>query len=324
MTKESEKFQKGLLIIYVTILVLGLIFLSVNLDVVSVIHSRMGMLWVITYETYSSIETSLFYFLVVCTLVNIFLLLIKKVKVNTSLIIALISIFALIIILLFILNPHSIILFPIGAPPTRLDYINIGGYIGISLYGVFILINFIYLILEGKFSRYTLFLLIIIGVLFLSDFIHELGHATFVLLSGGEITEFYPFPVLLGGEFAAGYVGFQNVPSNLVPLVLLGGEIFQWIVLSSITLILWRFKPKGKLRIFLILLLLIAWLDFPLYTINNAMGIPHWFLIGGIEGDIITFCANTGFPLYIMIILASIQLILGIILIWKLKIIQSS
>ena len=64
---------------------------------------------------------------------------------------------------------------------------------------------------------------------------------------------------------------------------------------------------------------MITWLDFPLYTINNSMGIPHWFLIGGIEGDIIAFCANTSFPLFIMIIFACIQLACGIILAWKWK-----
>jgi len=316
---ERERYKKLFLIIYILILVLSLIFLFLNLDTISVIHAGTDMLPVLVYETYSSLELSLFYILILITLFNIFLIWSKKLEPYSLQIISLTSIIAIIVILLFLLNPHSIILFPAGYPPTALDYLNIGALATISLFGAFTLVTFTYLYTEGKLLKYFIFAAIILGGLLVSEFIHEGGHAIFGLISGGTITEFYPFPVLLGREFTAGYVGFDNVPSQLIPLVLMGGEIFQWITIAIIGLILWRIKPTGKTRLFLLLLLLIAWLDFPLYVINNSIGIPHWFLIGSTQGDIILFCNKTGFPLYIMIIFACIQLVLGIFIILKIK-----
>ena len=58
---------------------------------------------------------------------------------------------------------------------------------------------------------------------------------------------------------------------------------------------------------------IIAILDFPLYTINNSINLPHWFLIGSTQGDIIIFTRLTGIPLWIMIIIAIMQLILGLL-----------
>ena len=115
--------------------------------------------------------------------------------------------------------------------------------------------------------------------------------------------------MLLGGEFTAGYVGFSNVPTNLIPLVILGGEIFQWISIGVILMFLY-FKPKYRRNIFIITLLVIAFLDFPLYVINNLIGLPHWFFLGSTKGDLMIFSTLTGFPLWVLFILAIVQILL--------------
>jgi len=162
---------------------------------------------------------------------------------------------------------------------------------------------------------------IIVGVLLISEFIHESGHAFFVIISGGNITAFYPFPVIIGGSFTAGFVGYTNVPMILEPLVLMGGEIFQWITILIIFTYLY-FKPKYQKSLFIRVLLLIALLDFPLYTINNSIGLPHWFLIGSSDGDVMRFSRLTGFPLWILIIFSCVQLTFTYLAFSKLKNIQ--
>jgi len=53
---ERERLPKALLIIFIMILVFALVFLFLNLDIISEIHSRIVMLWVITYTTYSFLK----------------------------------------------------------------------------------------------------------------------------------------------------------------------------------------------------------------------------------------------------------------------------
>ena len=159
---------------------------------------------------------------------------------------------------------------------------------------------------------------VIVGTLVLSEFIHETGHAFFVLISGGTITAFVPFPFIIGGQFTAGFVGYTNVSSNLEPLVLMGGEIFQWIAILFI-LARFYFNPKYRKNLFLLVLLLVALLDFPLYTINNSIGLPHWFLIGSTNGDVMRFSLLTGFPLWILIILSCVQLSITFLIFYRLK-----
>jgi uncharacterized membrane protein YdcZ (DUF606 family) len=114
----------------------------------------------------------------------------------------------------------------------------------------------------------------------------------------------------------AGYVAWRYVPSELIPLVMMGGEIFQWISIPIMLAII-KFKRWNKwITLFLVLTVIVAWLDFPLYSINNTFGIPHWFLIGGSSGDIIKFTNITGFPLLIMNLFALLQLSIGIIIIY--------
>jgi hypothetical protein len=65
-------------------------------------------------------------------------------------------------------------------------------------------------------------------------------------------------------------------------------------------------------------LLFIGLLDFPLYAINNSFGLPHWFLVGSSQGDIILFSALTGFPMWAFIIIACGQLGIMVLIIYKL------
>jgi hypothetical protein len=173
-----------------------------------------------------------------------------------------------------------------------------------------------------KLLKYMKLSVVIVGVLLLSEFIHETGHAFFVIVSGGNITAFFPFPIVIGGSFTAGFVGYTNVPFFLEPLVLMGGEIFQWVTILII-LTLFYFHPKYQKSLFLLLLLLIALLDFPLYTINNSIGLPHWFVIGSNDGDVMRFSRLTGFPLWILIMFSCVQLSITYSIFIKLKIHQT-
>jgi len=238
---------------------------------------------------------------------NLIFILIKRLEKVRLYFISFVPIVSLILIILIFTNPHSLIIKPTGFPPTRLENLYIGVLIGIILFVLISIEAFYILYLEKEFKKYIFSIGIIIGGLLLGDFIHESGHAIIVLLSGGEVNQFIPFPVLLGNEFNAGYVGFSNVPPDYIPLVYLGGEIFQWITIFLISVILY-FKPKYRENLFILSLLFIALLDFPLYVINNSIGLPHWFFIGGVNGDITSFSELTGFPLWILIVLGVVQL----------------
>jgi len=311
---ERNQIQKVLIYSNFVILVIAITFLFLNFDFISLIHAKASeSLPVQVFETYSTLETSILYILILLVVGNLLTIKVRYIKPLKPYIISLTPLIAIISIVLLILNPHTMILAPIGWPPTQLDNIELGGILVIILFGTFVVNSLFQIYLEGKIKSYLKVLGLIIAALLLSDFIHESGHANLVLLAGGEITAFYPFPVLLGGEFNAGYVGFSNVPSNLRPLVILGGEIFQWITVCLILIFLY-FKPKYRKNVFVLTILFIALLDFPLYTINNSIGLPHWFLVGSTNGDIMIFSALTGFPLWALLILACSQLLLtGII-----------
>jgi len=315
---QKETMNNLVLYFNIVILVFGIIFLFLNFNVISVIHAQASeWLPVQVYETYSALETSFLYLLILLTVSNIISIKIRYLKSFKPYIISLTPIIAIISILLLFLNPHTMILYPNGWPPTRFDNIELGGIMIIILFISFIVVTFFQIYLEGIIKNYLKTGGLIIGGLLLSDFIHESGHAITALLSGGEITRFYPFPVLLGGEFVAGYVTFSNVPSSLIPLVILGGEIFQWIVVALILVIL-NLKPKYRKSVFVLTVLFIGLLDFPLYVINNSIGLPHWFLVGGTYGDIMLFSDLTGFPLWAFIIIACGQLLGTILITYKL------
>ena len=311
--------KKVIISIYATIVILSIIFLILNLDVFYVSHASSGGLPVITYETYSSLSTSLFYILIALVVITLYFFLTKRLKRLKSLrilIISLSTIISLIFLLLLLVNPHFLIINPIGSAPTRIINIFPGLIIIIILFIAFFLNTLFIIQQEGYLSKYAITLTSFIIALLISHAIHESGHAIFVLLSGGEIIEFYPFPIFQDGHLRTGYVSYQNVPPFLVPLVTLGGEILQWITILVILYILLKIRTPRIITVFLTFLLAISWLDFPLYTINNSLGLPHWFVIGCSHGDVIQFTIQTGFPLWAMLIFASLQLLIGIIILY--------
>ncbi|MBD3230362.1 MAG: hypothetical protein GF329_19440 [Candidatus Lokiarchaeota archaeon] len=327
---------------YAFIAVFCIILIILNVNVIKVTHSSMGYIPVIIQVDYTTINVSIFYVLLMLSFLNLIFNITNKYDIIRKLIILATPVISLIFILLSFFSPQSILISPLGNPPTSLDLMYVGGIIGVFLLAFMAIIPLISLVLQKKMIEYYFILFLILGAALLGDFIHECGHAFFVLLSGGRVTQFFPFPVLMGREFNAGYVSYENVPTNLEPLVLLGGEIFQWITILILSLTLYivtnynkkkqnnhkRIKNIGinedkkrsikPFKLFLISWLVISWLDFPLYTLNNSVGLPHWFIVGSTQGDIIMFCTKTGLNLWIMIILAIIQLGIGIFIIaWK-------
>jgi len=231
-------------------------------------------------------------------------------------------IFATLLILTIFLNPHLIIIEPAGSP-TRLDYLNLGGILLTILLISLIIINVFYLIWDKSIKKYLILLGIFIVALWVSEVIHESGHAIFVLISGGQITAFMPFPSLIGNEINAGYVFFEGVPLSLQPLVLLGGEIFQWITVIVVISLLYFKKWSSPINLFLKSILIISWLDFPLYTINNMLELPHWFILGSSRGDILNISALTEIPMLIFLIIGIIQIVFGLFLFFYLKIFRN-
>lgn len=300
------------IVINFIILFFCLAILIFNPNFIAVIHYSTDMLPVISYTTYSSLQLNIIYIFIILISLNVIFSIYNKFNRLNKLLIKLNPIFAFILIVMIFLNPHLIIISPIGYP-TRLDYLRIGGFLLIFLLIIFIIINIIYIIQQKNIKQYLIILTIFIGTAFLSEFIHEGGHAFFVLISGGQITEFRPYPSFLNNEINAGYVGFTGVPLSLIPLVLIGSEIFQWIVVLLVSFLLYYRKWNNLSTIFLKFLLIIAWLDFPLYTINNMVALPHWFIIGSTHGDIVEFSALTGFSIWFMLAIAIIQLITGLI-----------
>jgi hypothetical protein len=311
--------KKVRIIFNLIIVALALIFLFLNLDVFYVSHASSGMIPVVTFETYSSLSTSFIYILILLVGVKLYFYLTKRLKKWESLrifIISLLSIIPIIILMLIVVNPHLLILFPVANAPTRIIEIFFGLIFIIVLYIAFFT-SCILIIQQNKYlTKYLIILSSFIGALLISHAIHEFGHALFAVISGGQIVEFYPFPIFRDGILRTGYVTYQNVPSALVPLVTLGGEILQWITIITIPIVLFRVRTPKILTIFLSTLLISSWLDFPLYTINNALGLPHWFVIGCSHGDIMNFIVQTGFPLWAMLFLAFLQLFIGVILLY--------
>ncbi|MFX0104760.1 MAG: hypothetical protein ACFE75_04665, partial [Candidatus Hodarchaeota archaeon] len=307
--------KKMILIIYAIIATIAIAFLFFNLDIFYVSHASSGMLPIITYETYSSIETSFLFILIALIGISSYVYLTKRLQRLESLrilFISLLSLISIIFLLLLAVNPHFLIILPRGNAPTRIIEIFPGLIIIIILFIAFF-VNTLYIIQkEGYLSKYFIALALFVGALLMSHAIHESGHALFTVLSGGQVIEFYPLPIFQDGYLRTGYVSYQNVPSFLIPLVYLGGEILQWVMIPIILVILFRVRIPRIITVFLTFLLAISWLDFPLYVINNSLGLPHWFVIGCAHGDVIQFTILTAFPLWAMLIFAFLQLAVGI------------
>lgn len=157
-------------------------------------------------------------------------------------------------------------------------------------------------------KKYILFC--IIAMLLVTDVVHESGHAIFGILEGGTITKFYPFPHFYGGILVAGEVGFSS-ENHLGPWHIIGSEILQIIVAIAGALAVWFFSMKKKFAFPVFVLAIYGWLDFPLYAINNYFGIPHLFIFGGVNGDVMAFAKAINVSVEIFVVLGVIQLIIG-------------
>jgi hypothetical protein len=313
-----NRINKFVTLGYAFTLVAAIICLIFNFATIFVMHSSLDWIPVVIFVTYRAQDLILFYFIILISACALILLLTKQLKPVLKGLIFITPLAAGLLLLFMVVVPNLIIIMPVSKSQAFLDIINVGG-------GIFILIAIILLItsISAIFSDKNLIGYLILVILFVcgaltAEFIHESGHAIFVILSGGTVTEFVPIPWMVGGHWTAGYVGFTGVPENLVPLVMIGSEIFQWISLAILCPILF-FHSKIKIRKYLIYWFLFAWVDFPLYSINNALGIPHWFFFGGLNGDVLQFCSLTGFPLWLMIIFAILQLVLGSIFLYKIR-----
>ncbi len=297
------------------ILILGIIFLILNFNFMYIKHNTWGSLPVIIYVFYENSQVIPFYLLIFLSVINIITNLFVKIIKLRVLIYSIQSLIAFFSIILLFINPQFLILFPQGSTPTNLEYLEIGGYLYIISTLVFIGLTFHTLNRERYLKRYFQYTSLLIVALLLSSFIHENGHAFFVLISGGEITGYAPFPFLDWKNFA-GYVNFQNVPDEFYILVMMGGEIFQWVFIFLVGFILYFKKFNFWVNRFLIFLMIIAWLDFPLYSINNTFGLPHWFIFGSKTGDIVIVSSTIGLDMLYFNILAITQLIIGALIIY--------
>ncbi|MBD3196451.1 MAG: hypothetical protein GF317_15435 [Candidatus Lokiarchaeota archaeon] len=295
--------------------ILSVILLLLRTNFMYIRHNSFGFLKIIIYVFYENWQLLPFYLLIALALINLATILFiynepfRKVILSVT---PLITAFSMVSI---IISPEILIFSPLGEPPTKLISLELGGYFYMGLSTVFIFSS-LYTIKKLNFLKpYFYNLALLIGVFFISSFIHENGHAFFIILSGGKITGYAPFPFLDLNNFA-GYVSWQGVPQNLIPLVMMGGEIFQWnsILIIGSLLFFKRFNPW--ISRFLIMLIIIAWLDFPLYSINNTFGIPHWFVFGSSSGDIVEFAYELKIDILFFNIIAIAQLSMGIFLIY--------
>ncbi len=318
----DRKFNYFYIGINASLLTFCIMLLLLNPSFIAVIHYSTGMLPVVSYVTYSTLETNLIYTVMVLVIFSIFFSISERYVKIRKILIKFNSVFAFLLVLTIFLNPHLIIIEPLGRP-TRLDYLNIGAIFLIFILISLIIINILCLILDKSIKKYLILLGIFIVALWVSEVIHESGHAIFVLISGGQITAFVPFPSYMGNEINAGYVLYEGVPLTLEALVLLGGEIFQWITVIVIISLLYFKKWSSPIILFLKSILIISWLDFPLYTINNMFGLPHWFILGSSRGDIINISALTEIPIFIFLIIGVIQIAFGLLIFFYLKIFRN-
>lgn len=291
------------------------ILLILNFDFMYVLHQSSGMLKIVFYQLYNNVQLLPFYIIITGALINISsLLFVNKQKIRVAVLSIQPLVFIFSIIIIFI-NPQFLIPFLQGVSLTKLEYLELGGYFYILL-SLFFTSFLIYEIQrEGFLRKYLKFLSILIAVFFFSSFVHENGHAFFILITGGRITCYVPLPFLDFKNFA-GYVCFQGVPTEFLPLVMMGGEIFQWTSILLIGLVL-KFKKFNKsVELFLSLAIIISWLDFPLYSINNTFGLPHWFIFGSSSGDIVNVSTMLGIDMFYFNLLAITQLTIGVIIIY--------
>jgi len=120
---NSLNIKKFIISFNVTIIIFTILLLSLNLDVFYVSHASSGMIPVITYEIYSITETSFPYILIASIGISSYIFFTKRLNKWEFMRIGLLtflSFISIIVLLLVVINPHFLILFPVGNAPTRI------------------------------------------------------------------------------------------------------------------------------------------------------------------------------------------------------------
>ena len=111
---ERENIKKILEYLDIGILCLSTIFLILNLETITIRYSWSGSLPVISYKSYSSIDISSYFILIILISINLLIRNFNALKSMKPYIIAFTPFFSIILSLLIILNPHSLVINPIS------------------------------------------------------------------------------------------------------------------------------------------------------------------------------------------------------------------
>jgi hypothetical protein len=146
----------------------------------------------------------------------------------------------------------------------------------------------------------------LVGMFLLSalmmDFLHELGHALWGTVAGGnltymQVTFFVLYPKLeLASHFRLGYVNITGLSSFGHGLFLLGGSLTTNIVAWLIAIILLKKEFSYNKRNFLKMSGIIGLLDLPLYVFLPQIGLSHWIFIGGNTPEPLIGASEMGIP----------------------------
>ena len=128
---ERERSIRILMGFKIIIILLTIIILVTNINFFSVIHARASeWLPVTKYETYSSLEVSIFYFILIINASNIIIIKFEQFKQVKPYFLACTPIISIILLIFLLYTPHSIIITPTGWPPTDIDVFTWERYLG--------------------------------------------------------------------------------------------------------------------------------------------------------------------------------------------------
>ena len=127
--------------------------------------------------------------------------------------------------------------------------------------------------------------------LFTAIFVHEGGHAVMVKASGGDVTNFRPYPT----EWHLGYVSWTAVEKRYLPSINMGGIIASNASIPISSYFIRKYPDEEYFRFWR----QIAVWDFPAHCIMS-----FWQK----DNDISQFCSNTEIPKSVMLGLSLIYL----------------
>ena len=303
-----------------------LVFAVLNLPFITIEHQGSVLLPVITTADYGSSNVLGAYVVLLLGILRIYVE-IKLQDTSTPIIVSIIQICVSFIgIIAMVHNPLLHIIAPEVSNPAADFTYRLGSVFFFVILGIVLieaglrLILHVFRVFKVTWKSLGIFTAAFIIAVFLSTLIHESGHAILVLLSGGSVTYFGALPW-------QGYVSWTGVPEQWIPIVQLGGFIAQhsYLLLFAGLLYLERTKKLetdtntyiALVRYVLIIVAILAWLDFPAYTLNNFAGLPHWFFMGSANGDVVAFCQQTNVREGIMSGLAILEIAVGLGIIYK-------